>query len=521
MKSRFFIIGHLIFFLTLFPLHVRPQQIELTSSEKDVNYGTTDIHKIIGHDEGHFYVIKYFGNQYHLEKLDSELSLLLEAPIKLNEGLRTYNLETVVHFHNNLYVFVSRRGLSDIKLYYQKIDKSTLEPVSGLIELATIDFIKGNWADFHFALSRHETKLLIVCRTKLLWSGSQFNEFYVLGEDLTTIWYRKDSYAYSGQGPRDNKYVVDEDGNVGILSLIQRESILSLIRDNRNTYMIYRYTHNGEDFNQYPVTLGERYIRGVKIVAGEQGDLICAGLYSEIYKKGMRGTFFFKIDPLTGQIYDNYLHEFDPALLSELEQLKEPKLQEEEVIEYVITDIVLRANGKMILIAEQMFAQSFNTYNNLIITCYDTNGQVYWSRVIDKRQNFNINTLPADVYDIGDYRDYIIETGSLEQRYDKNYCSYALMAPLDESYIILFYNDDVRNLTDTEKKRSFKRPKKSYLLAVAIDEFGNISKQPLIEWSKGLLFPEPLRYYDNLHTTLVIPAFRYRNFNYYKITASF
>lgn len=235
----------------------------------------------------------------------------------------------------------------------------------------------------------------------------------------------------------------------------------------------------------------------------------------------MRGTFFFKIDPLTGNIYDNYLHEFDENLLSQLAELEEPKLQDEELIEYVITDMVLRNNGKLIIIAEQMFEQTYNTYNNLIVMCYDTNGQIYWSRVIDKRQNYNIYNLPAEVVDLEDYRDFIMQTGALDQLFDKNYCSYALMAPLDESGIILFYNDDIRNLDETGKKRSFKRPKKSYILAVAIDEFGNISKTPVVEWKKKMLFPEPMRFYDNLYNTIVIPAFRYRNYNYYKITAGF
>ncbi|MBN1158081.1 MAG: hypothetical protein JXA61_01760 [Bacteroidales bacterium] len=519
MKLRVFRSLFAVFFLTGLHLAGTAQEIEVTESRIDIFSGTTSLHKIIGRDPDHYYVVKFHSNQFHLERLDKDLNLLLEEPIKLHEGLRTYELETVVHFHNDLYIFVSRRGLNNIVLYYQRIDKTNLLPVAGFTEIANIDFIKGNWADFHFALSRHETKLLIVCRTKLLWSGAQFNEFYVLGEDLNPIWHKKDSYQYTGQGPRDNRYLVDETGNVSILSLLQRESIFSLFRENRNLYTIYRYTQNGEEFNEYPVTLGERYIRGINIIAGEFDELICAGLYSEIFKTGMRGTFFFKIDPVTGRIYDNYLNEFDDALLSQLAVMKEPTLQDQELIKYVITDMVLRENGKIIIIAEQIFDQNYNTYNNLIVTCYESSGQVYWSRVIDKNQDINAQYAMGSSVETADYRQYIMETGYFDQDF-VNYCSYALMAPLDQTGIIIFYNDDVRNLDNPEQKKRFNRPRKSYILAVAIDEFGNITRQPLVKWERKKLFPEPIRFYDTLHNTIIIPAFRYRKYNYYKITAT-
>jgi hypothetical protein len=93
--------------------------------------------------------------------------------------------------------------MADITLYYQKLDKDNLKPLSDLIEITTIKNINGNWADFHFALSKEETKLLIACRTKLVWSGAQFNEFYVFGEKLELLWKRKDAMEFHGQGPRD------------------------------------------------------------------------------------------------------------------------------------------------------------------------------------------------------------------------------------------------------------------------------------------------------------------------------
>ncbi len=509
-----------VLLFSIWSLPVFSQQIEVSSSVPDFNFGSTRVHKIIGHDADHYYVIKYHSGQYYLEKLDGDLNLMFERRIKLFEGIKTYDLETVCHFYNELYIFVSRRKFNDITLYYQKIDKGNLEPLTDLIELTTIRFMNGNWADFHFALSRHEKRLMVACRIKLEWTKVQFNELYVFGENMELIWKRKDSFEFTKQGPRDNKYVVDEIGNVSVLSVQKRESLISVFSRIKNSYTIYCYSDNGRVFKEYPITYQNRYIRGIKIIGGEQGELICAGLYSELYRAGVRGSFFFKINPGGGGLYDNMLNEFDDAMLAKLAETKEPMIGEEELVSYVMTDLVLRENGRIIFIAEQFFNQTYNTYNNLIVICYDMTGTVYWVQVIEKKQDFNVNIIRDLDFETFEYRDYILETGALYQ-YVENYCSYALMSPLDRSGIILFYNDHIKNLNNPGKMKSLGRPKKSFIVAVMIDEFGSIVKQPVLKWKRKALYPEPLRFYDTLYNTLVIPAFKGNKYNYYKITAGF
>jgi hypothetical protein len=520
------LIRHLFLILLLATLHgaVSPQEttidINYSRSNTDIFFGSTSVYKIFGHDSVNYWVIKFFGNQYHLEKLDKDLNFIKSEPLKLYEGLRTFDPEYFVNFYDKLYVFTTRRGLTDITLYYQEIDKNTLKPVSAFNELTRLDIIRGNWADFHFSLSRNRTKLLVAARTKMNWTGVQFNEFYVFGKDLALEWTNKDSYEFQGQGPRDNKYLVDEQGNVSVLSLLKRESILSLFSDVRNLYKIYRYTDKGQTFKEYPVTLNDKYIRGLDIIAGLNGELICGGLYSETFRTGMRGTFFFKIDPVTGTVYSNVLNPFDDSLMETLGTMDEPTIKSNsELIEYIITDFVLRKNGNVILIAEQFFDQIYNTYNNLIITCFDPNGTVYWNRALSKNQDFNPNLITYDIEPY-EYRQFVMETGVMDIS-ARNLCSYALMAPIDKSEITLFYNDDIRNMGKEVAAKNFSQPRKSYIAAVHIDEFGNIVKQPLLKWEKRQQFPEPLRFYDTLYDTIIIPSFRERKMSYYKITASF
>ncbi len=496
------------------------QNFEVAKSDFQYNYGSTSLQKIIGYDSTNYFVLKFEANRYYIEKLDKNLNFVKKEPIKLNEGLKQYYFEDIVHFHGELYIFLTKYRLKDITLYYQKIDKSSLLPSTDYIEITTIKNVKGNWADIHFALSRKETKLLIVSRIKLNWSKVQFNEYYVFSDNMDLLWKQKDLFDFTGQGPRNNQYLVDDYGNVSIASLVKRENIFSIGKLVKNAYTLYRFTDNGANFRKYPITLPDKYIRGLKIVAADDGGLICAGLYSEMFRFGVKGTFFFRIDANNGNIYNNRSVEFTSDLLLKLTTNNEPITGNNELLDYSLNDLVVREDGKVILIAEQFFNQTFDTYNNIIVTCFNEDGQVYWNQVIQKQQGFNVNGINTSVTEPVDYREYIRETGNLFLN-NPNYCSYALMAPINKNYIVIFYNDNIKNIDNTGKTKGLSRMKKSYIAAVIIDAYGNLKKEEMIPWKRKALYPLPIRYYDTKYNTTIIPAFRGRKYNYYKIIADF
>ncbi len=518
MKKVFVFLVILALVMCMQPLH--SQDLQISNGNSEVLSSILDQTKIFGDDEDNYYVIKHHSNRYHIQKLDKDLNPVHEETLKLYKGLITYHLEAAYHFYDELYIFVSQYRFNEAILYYQKIDKNTLLPLTELIEITTIDNVKGNWADFNFALSKNETKLMIACRIKLTISKAQLNEYYVFGEDMELEWRRKDSFSFRGQGPRDNRYLVDDAGNITILSLLKQESLLSALHEIKNSYIIYRYTRDGNVFKEYPITLPEKFIRGIKIIAGNKGEVYCAGLYSEVLRHGVGGSFFFKIDEETGAITNNNIHPFDDALMAELEQMKEPVLNEEELLSYVVSDMVLRSNDHIIMIAEQVFDQTYNTYNNLIVTDYDPYGNVNWTRVIRKKQAFNYHSLVPLGIPLNDYRSFVIDSGYFSS-YITNYCSYALMAAPERVPIVIVYNDDIRNIDQQVSIKELSVPRKSYLLAVTIDEFGNITRKPLLAWKKKASFPETIRFYDTLDDILIIPGIRNRKISYYKISATF
>jgi hypothetical protein len=344
----------------------------------------------------------------------------------------------------------------------------------------------------------------------------QYNEFYVYNKGMNLDWEKRDYYEFEKQGPRDNKYIIDEFGNLSVLSLIERENIMDLFKDVKNVYQIYRYTNKGEKFKEYPVKYNDKYIRGISIVAGKTGDIICTGLYSNMYRDGIKGSFFLSIDSLNNQISGFSFQPFQDNLIRKMEKLDEPFLAEDELIQYELTDLFIQKSGRIIMIAEQFFEQNFNTYNNLIINSFNPNGDLFWAQVIPKRQDFPVDFLDNFEQEPEDYRQYLINTGVIHPSII-NYSSYGLMTPLDKNDIVLFFNDHKKNITQDVKIHNFNNPRKSYTAAVRIDEYGNIHKEELIHWKRREPFPVVLRLYDTLEGIVIIPAFKGRKYTYYRV----
>jgi hypothetical protein len=115
------------------------------------------------------------------------------------------------------------------------------------------------------------------------------------------------------------------------------------------------------------------------------------------------------------------------------------------------------------------------------------------------------------VYDVDDYN----FTASMQ----RNFCSYALVAPTDGDKIAIVFNDHIKNLTEEQAKpKNFANPKKSYLAAVEIDQTGYMEQYPILEANRKSLHPQPLNYYDTRTNQIILPAYRSRKYKFLKLT---
>jgi len=259
------------------------------------------------------------------------------------------------------------------------------------------------------------------------------------------------------------------------------------------------YTNNGEDFKEYKIDIRDKFISDLTVRVGNDGNLICAGFYSEKGIDNTKGTYFFRINSETKEIYNQNLKEFDFEFLTtyfrprELERAQKAarrgdKNKQAELYNFSLDDLIMRSDGGAVLVAEQYYVHEvreydrfnagiggFNNrvggfngrnnyridyhynYNDIIVVNIKPTGEIEWSARIPKRQE--------TVNDGGYYSSYtraILPTG-----------------------LYFVYNDNSRNFENGGGKNNrifdFGGGGNSVITVAKIDKNGEVSRFPLFK----------------------------------------
>jgi hypothetical protein len=453
------------------------------------------IPEIIGHGPtGYYSLVDDY--TWAIEHYDQNLKNTRREYLDLTAGLRTRELEALVHFHDTLYLFTSEYRLTSRILYVQTISKETLKqnPDEKII-IESHDL--GGWtAEFHIVLSRLETRLLVVSRTVIYGRKIQDVTFMSFSRGLKKEWQAGDQIEHDRKIYSEAEFELDESGNAYMLCLYYDPVLLQHLDERKNSYVILAFTEAGKSVKQYHVDFPKKYIRGIKIEPAMNGNLACAGFYSpSLNDFTIDGLFFFNIDHKFNIIKDLKFHELGSYLLEESMELKEGR-QSKYLYHFYPDHLVLRENGNYILTGEQAFDQDYDTYMNIIVMALNPQGDIFWERVINKSQSQELNSYPY-------------------------YSSYCLFAPADWNKVMILFNENYKNLVRPDEKEplNFVYNQKAYLSCIEIGEFGETGKHIIyVKKRKRMLTPAPLYFYDMKNNELVIPALHFRKFKFVRLT---
>ncbi|MFC2112994.1 hypothetical protein ACFLTA_06985, partial [Bacteroidota bacterium] len=171
---------------------------------------------------------------------------------------------------------------------------------------------------------------------------------------------------------------------------------------------------------------------------------------------------------------------------------KEP----EELFDYRVRQLIRRNNGDLFFIAENEFDQDYDTYQNIIVASFGPGGTENWKRIIPKRQGFDNHEA-------------------------FNYSSYSVHAPWYMDKVYLVFNDHYKNgeWPDEKKIKSFHPNDKANLRIVGVGPAGELSSKIICRKTrKNMKTPIPLQNYDMLNHEMIIPALRYKRYNFHKIS---
>ncbi len=446
---------------------------------------------VFAHDSNGFYVLRseYFK---YLDYYNNDLEREKESKyLKINHGLIKRQFLQVLFFHDSIYMFYSRQKFNKITVYVKTIDKQTVEQNGKERIIAEVRNLNGNYPNVHLKLSLLHNKLLLAFETWVPLRKVIKYDFYVLDEGLSVDWSKTDYWEYNHLSPWDKQYIIDEEGAVHILAQIYNIKLFKHIIGNdplKNQYIVVSYINNGKDRVSNTLSIDNHFIRDIQIIALENQTFGCAGFYSSMYQYGIKGAFFVSNKSPNKEINPINYSPFSEQMIDDIPNINKYN-RKDEIITYEVRNLFYRKNGNIVLCGEQLYDQSYNNVNNILIVSFNKYGDKLWEKNISKVQS------------------------------GMEYSSFSVVAPVTTNGFKIIYNENSKNTleADAQKLESFYYEAPSYLTLTSMDEFGNMTKEKLFSREKKDLIPTPLNSYDMRDGGLIMYMNLYKEYGFVKL----
>lgn len=277
------------------------------------------------------------------------------------------------------------------------------------------------------------------------------------------------------------------DGTIYVLAVLYSEHVVLKSKGNPNyKYLLLVYPPGSNQGREYVLDLGDRFITDLSFKVTVTGDVVCAGFVSDlglssgthsgpnrgVSTKGINtfnGIVFFRVDGATGTLKTKSILDLPETFLDQF-RADETRGEGKELFDYDLDRILLKADGGVIILAEQYYlngtgaapglavggAGTYATYtyhyNNIVAASVSPEGQIEWCVKIPKKQK--------TVNDMGFYSSFAT-------------------AIVDDKVIVVF-NDNPENINIAASGEPLAfNGKQSAAVAVTIDNAGNIKKEIL------------------------------------------
>ncbi|MBX2872816.1 MAG: hypothetical protein KTR30_11965 [Saprospiraceae bacterium] len=393
------------------------------------------------------------GEQIFLEQYDGKMKLKRSTKVDLRYKGKKREFENVVSVGGQLYLLTSFNNEAKKKnyLFAQELTRQ-LTPRKTLQLIGEIDTrSKFKEGKFDLSISRDSSKVLVYNQLPYKKNEPERFALRVFNNKFEELWQQDVTLPYGDGNFGIEEYRIDRDGNVYLLGVIYEDR--SRVRRNGKptyNYTVLAYTEEGERAQEYRIDLENEFITDLTFRVANNGNLTCAGFYSNKGTYSIKGTCFFQLDVNTKEIASLNLMAFDFDFLTEYmtpggkNRAERAEVQGKtnrapELYRYSLDDLILRSDGGAVLVAEQyyVYQQSYYywdgslrydhyyNYNDVIVVNIQPDGVIEWATRIPKRQE-------------------TVNDGGF-------YSSYAMATVRDRFYFI--YNDNSRNYQRTNRNR--------------------------------------------------------------------
>ncbi len=224
-------------------------------------------------------------------------------------------------------------------------------------------------------------------------------------DKLQRLWGKGFTLPYTQEQFLFKKWTLANDGKVYLLAKIyddkdNKESVKEAgKRKPAYKLVVFRFDGDREQPTEIRMELGDKYVTDVTFQLSPQGDLSCAGFYSNDRRGVVQGVFFSRISGETGEAVMANLKAFTAEDLALFDTDKDQSGDEGLGREFEFNRIVIRDDGGVVVTAEQAYRiitryrsgtfwyTRITYYNNEIcVTSISPQGEIDWVRTIPKKQ---------------------------------------------------------------------------------------------------------------------------------------
>jgi len=469
-----------LFFISFLLPAVLPAQMEITWGVPQKQPRKTAMTDIIASDGSYVYAVRatysLFGNDNPiLERYkvsDLSLDYSKSIPMETMDG-HHLGLDGIWYVRGNILVFGSAyvREKDVNILYAQSLDDHGTS-IKNWTTVATIPAAKrSNPGSFYLDVTRDSAHVLLVINPPYDKYAEEKFTLQLIDKELKTEWKKEIVPPYKDQFFALDNFIVSKNGDVYMLATVSKDkSVMS--RTERRTQPTYYHTvllydQAKDSLKEYKISLDPKFISDVKMEVTDDGDMICAGFYSNRSSNAIIGTFYLKIDKQTKAVSSIGTKDFDQDFLVQFMTAKKAS-KGHELYNYMLRHLVLRDDGGAVLVAEQYYevmVQSYDPqtkmytytyyyyYNDIIVISINPDGKIAWAQKIPKLQ--------------------------VSHNDGGFYSSFAFAVSGDKMYFM--FNDNPKNLKAdvTGKYRYMNNPRKSVAVLVTMDSKGNQDRQAM------------------------------------------
>lgn len=448
--------------------------------------------KIVGTDASGFYTLRQKTQvsssvnnpKIYVEYYSNRMTLRKSKEISLKYKNKKREFENLLKVGDQLFLITSFNNQKQEKnyLFVQTINEKNLQARDDLRKIAEIPTKNAfKIGSYGFHLSRDSSRILVYNKLPYKKGTPERFALQVFDQSFNELWRKDIALPYNDERFSLEEYRVDRDGNVYLLGVIFQDRI-RVRRNGRPTYqyVVLAYTQSGEDVEEYKVQLEDKFITDLTFRVANNGDLVCSGFYSERGTYSIKGTYFFRLNAQTKEIYNQNYKAFGFDFLTEYKTDRQKdrlrraeergnRKREPELYRFSLDELVLRSDGGAVLIAEQYYVYTvsyrdyysyYNTslqydyyynYNDIIVVNIRPSGEIEWTCRIPKRQ---------ETYNDGGY-----------------FSSYAMSIVRDKMFFV--YNDNGRNFDPGSERLYNFNGRNSVIALTEVNRDGSAHTYPL------------------------------------------